>query len=114
MGAQEVVVLIRCVLQPRIMLSGPALVVALNAALASGCSTCILIATWPFQGLMMSWFFTRYRYTWTTHIMMTWFDVGCIGLLTANIFALCKFNPETTSPEAYDLIYLTNAMMQGL
>merc|ERR1712232_883083 len=61
--------------------------VLFNAILSFGCSTCILIATWPFRGLMMSWFFTRHRYTWPTHIMMTWFDVGCIGLFTTNVYA---------------------------
>jgi hypothetical protein len=95
-------------------LSGPQLVVFLNALLSLGCSTCILIATWPFQGLMMSWFFTNHKYTWTTHIMMTWFDVGCIGLLTTNVFAFLRFDPDSTSPEAYELVYLTNCVMQGL
>jgi len=97
-----------------VALSGPALVVLFNGILSFGCSTCILLATWPFQGLMMSWFFTRHKYTWTSHIMMTWFDVGCIGLLTTNIFAFLRFDPARTSPEAYELVYITNCVMQGL
>jgi len=62
----------------------------------------------------MSWFFTRFKYTWTTHIMMTWFDVGCIGLFTVNTYAFVKFDVARTGTEAYELVYLTNAVMQGL
>ena len=39
--------------------------------------------------------------------MMAWFDVGCIGLFTANIFALRNFTADT-SIEAYELVYTTN------
>merc|ERR1719245_2071266 len=95
-------------------LSDEALAVLFNTILSFGCSACIFTAAWPFQGLMLSWLFTSHRYTWTTHIMMTWFDVGCIGLLTTNTFALLMFDPVKTSTEAYQLVYLTNAVMHFL
>merc|ERR1719210_2560076 len=72
-------------------LSGEFMVVVFNLILSFGCSTCILIGTWPFGGMMASWFWTKYRYTWTTHVMLTWFDVGCIGLFTTNLYTLLSY-----------------------
>merc|ERR1740121_2029265 len=63
----------------------------------------------------MSWFFTRHKYTWTTHIMMTWFDVGCIGLLTTNLYALLVYpDIENLDWRVWRGNFLTNMVMQGL
>ena len=45
--------------------------------------------------------------------MIAWFDVGCIGLLTANVLALRTFTDET-SKEAHDLVYSVNLVMHFL
>ena len=45
--------------------------------------------------------------------MMTWFDVGCWGLFSMNLFAFLKFSART-SPEAYELVYTVNAVMHFL
>eukprot|EP00751_Fragilariopsis_kerguelensis_P023338 CAMPEP_0170892358 /NCGR_PEP_ID=MMETSP0734-20130129/41603_1 /TAXON_ID=186038 /ORGANISM="Fragilariopsis kerguelensis, Strain L26-C5" /LENGTH=140 /DNA_ID=CAMNT_0011282297 /DNA_START=49 /DNA_END=467 /DNA_ORIENTATION=- len=45
--------------------------------------------------------------------MMAWFDVGCIGLFCTNVYAFNHFT-ESTSSEAYELVYLTNAVMHFL
>jgi len=95
-------------------LTGPTLVLLFNTYMAFGCTSCITLATWPFQGLMMQWFYIRHKYTWTTHTMMTWFLVGCIGLFAINLFALMKFDPDTTSLEGYEAIYLINGLMHFL
>ena len=44
---------------------------------------------------------------------MAWFDVGCIGLFTLNIFALIKFTKDT-SVEAYEVVYIVNFVMHLL
>ena len=96
-------------------LEGAPLVLFLNTVLSLACSLCILIGLWPFQGLFHAWFYKNYQlYTWTTHTMMAWFDVGCIGLFTTNLYALMHFDTATTSMEAYHLVYTTNAVMHLL
>ena len=97
-----------------VLLTGPTLVLLFNAYMAFGCTSCISLATWPFQGLMMQWFYVRAKYTWLTHTMMTWFLVGCIGLFAINVFAIMRFNPDTTSIEGYEAIYLINGLMHLL
>ena len=47
------------------------------------------------------------------HTMMAWFEVGCIGLLTANVLAYRTFTDET-SKEAHDLVYTVNLVMHFL
>ena len=94
-------------------LSGASLVLFLDAVLSFGCSACIFIGLWPFKGLFHSWFYTRVPYNWSTHTMMGWFDVGCIGLLCTNVYAFRKFS-ASTSPEAYEMVYTTNALMHFL
>ena len=44
---------------------------------------------------------------------MGWFFVGCIGLFTANVVAYNTFT-KTTSIEAYNMVYILNAVMHGL
>ena len=85
----------------------------LNTIMASSCSGCILIGLWPFQGLFHSWMFKNSWYTWTTHVEMGWFDVGCIGLFVTNLQALITFD-EGTGEEAYQMVWVTNAVMHGL
>jgi len=46
--------------------------------------------------------------------MMTWFLVGCIGLFAINLFAVMRFDPDTTSLEGYEAIYLINGLMHFL
>ena len=94
-------------------LSGASLVLFLDAVLSSGCSLCIFIGLWPFRGLFHAWFYKHVPYTWTTHTMMGWFDVGCIGLLTTNTYAFLHFK-ESTGQEAFNLVYTTNAVMHFL
>jgi len=65
--------------------------VLFNLVLSFGCCFAILLATWPFKGLTPQWNFKRLRYTWTTHIMMTWFWVGCVGLFVNNLYALLVY-----------------------
>jgi len=77
------------------LLAGESLCVVFNLILSFGCSACILIGTWPFGGLMASWFWTKHRYTWPSHIMLTWFDVGCWGLFVTNLYTLLIF-PSTS------------------
>ena len=83
--------------------SGAQLVLFLDAILSLGCS----FGLWPFKGLFHAWLYKSSQYTWQHHTMMAWFDVGCIGLFTANIFALRNFTADT-SIEAYELVYTTN------
>ena len=91
------------------------LILFLNTVLAASCSLCIFIGTWPFQGLMHAWFFKNWQeYSWTTHVMMTWFDVGCIGLFFLNLQAFLTFDQATTSQEAYAVVFNTNTIMHFL
>ena len=96
-------------------LSGAHLVIFLNAALSAMCSLCTFLGLWTFGGLFHSWFFksSAPAYTWTTHTYTAWFHVGCLGLLTTNVFALRHFTRET-SPEAFELVFATNALMHFL
>ena len=118
-------------------LSGAELVHFLNAVLASGCSLSIFLGLWPFKGLFHAWFYKRVPYNWAVvrqiehsvkcicvictntrlrllqHTMMAWFEVGCIGLLTANVLAYRTFTDET-SKEAHDLVYTVNLVMHFL
>ena len=94
-------------------LSGESRVFFLNAVLSLGCSLCIFIGLWPFKGLFHAWFYKYVPYYWHTHCMMGWFDVGCIGLFSVNVFAYRDFNDSTTK-EAIDLVYVLNAVMHGL
>jgi len=95
-------------------LSGAQLVLFLDAILSFGCSDCAFIGLWPFKGLFHAWMYKKHApYNWQTHTMMAWFDVGCIGLLTTNIFAYLKFT-ESTSVEAFELVYTTNFIMHLL
>lgn len=99
--------------------------VLFNLILSFGCSACILIGTWPFGGMMCSWFWTKHRYSWPTHVMMTWFDVGCIGLFVTNLYTLMVY-PEvsrqlTTAGSHVGLPwsvwqgnFMVNCVMQGL
>ena len=93
-------------------LSGERLVISLNAALSAMCCLCTFLGLWPFGGLFHSWFYRSAAppYTWTTHTYTAWFHVGCLGLLTTNVFALRRFTPDT-SPEAFELVFATNALM---
>mmetsp|Transcript_93340 Transcript_93340/g.247807 ORF Transcript_93340/g.247807 Transcript_93340/m.247807 type:complete len:203 (-) Transcript_93340:127-735(-) len=86
-----------------------------NLILSFGCSASILMATWPFQRLTTSWLFTNYKYTWTTHVMMTWFDVGCIGLFTANLYCLLVY-PDIPQLDfrVWKGNFLVNCVMYGL
>ena len=52
-------------------------------------------------------------YMATSYNEMAWFDVGCIGLFTANIFALRNFTADT-SIEAYELVYTTNLVIKKM
>lgn len=88
-------------------------VLFLNTILSACCSICILIGLWPFQGLLHQWFWKQSFYTWTTHVQMGWFDVGCIGLFVTNLQALILFDRQT-STEAYYMVFVTNAVMHGL
>ena len=76
--------------------SGAQLVLFLNAILATACSVVYaLIGLWPFKGLFFAWLYKEPKiYTFQHHTMMAWFDVGCIGLFTLNIFALLKFTSK--------------------
>ena len=95
-------------------LTGAQLVIFLNAALSAMCSLCTFLGLWPFGGLFHSWFFkSAPAYTWTTHTYTAWFHVGCLGLLTTNVFALRHFTRET-SAEAFELVFATNALMHFL
>jgi len=106
-------------------LAGESLVVLFNLILSLGCSVCILIGTWPFRGMMASWFWTKHRYTWPSHIMLTWFDVGCIGLFTTNLYCLLTY-PSTSRAmaaagmsgglpfEIWKGNFIVNCVMQGL
>jgi len=88
-------------------------VLFLNTYLAFSCSGCILIGLWPFRGLFHSWMFSNSVYTWTTHVQMGWFDVGCIGLFVTNLQALTTFT-DNTGAEAYRSVFVTNAIMHAL
>ena len=94
-------------------LHGAQLVIFLNTALSATCSICTFLGLWPFGGIFHSWFYKSAPYTWTTHTMMAWFHVGCLGLFTTNVFALRNFTDETSS-EAYELVFTTNALMHFL
>merc|ERR1712238_559699 len=89
--------------------------VGLNAFLAFGCTDCILLATWPFNGLMNQWFFPRHRYTWPTHIMMLWFEIGCIGLFVTNLYAFLVYKTLDPLPrEIWDGNWWVNFVMHLL
>merc|ERR1719295_440769 len=85
----------------------------LNTTLSFACVGVISISLWPFQGVFHQWLFKRSKYTWNTHVMMGWFEVGCIGLFTANLHALLTYD-EQTGTEAYDTVFLINIAMHGL
>lgn len=79
----------------------------------SSSSITILFGLWPFQGLFHSWMFKNSSYTWTTHVEMGWFNIGCLGLFITNLQAFLTFN-ESTGFESYRLVFVTNAVTHGL
>jgi len=106
------------------MFEGESLSVFFSTILSFGCTSCILLATWPFKGLFGAWSFKRARYTWNNHICMTWFLVGCIGLFTTNLYALLVYPDIQMVLENADLqklvwplwkgVFMVNMVMQGL
>jgi len=106
-------------------LAGESLIVVFNLILSLGCSVCILIGTWPFGGMMAQWFWTKHKYSWPSHIMLTWFDVGCIGLFTTNLYCLLAYPAASREMAAAGLPgglpfaiwkgnFIVNCVMQGL
>jgi len=109
-------------------LQGETLSVLFSTILSFGCTSCITLATWPFQGLFGAWSFKRARYTWNNHICMTWFLVGCIGLFTTNLYALLVYPDivdgmkaglaaEKSDALAWRMwkgVFVVNMVMQGL
>ena len=88
--------------------------VSLNAVTSIGCSACIFLGLRPpFEGMFHSWFYKSVPCNRSTHTMVCWFDVGCIGLLCTNVYAFRNFT-ALTSPEAYDLVYTIDALMHFL
>ena len=79
----------------------------------SSSSISILFGLWPFQGLFHSWMFKNSSYTWTTHVEMGWFNIGCLGLFVTNLQALLTFD-DTTGHASYRLVFVTNALTHGL
>ena len=67
----------------------------------------------PFRGMFLSHFFKNHRYNFSSHIFMGWFSVGCFGLFTANLTAYKTFT-KTTGIEAYNMVFILNAVMHGL
>jgi len=63
----------------------------LNLLLSLVCSVSMFFATWPFGGMTCSWFWKRHQYSWNTHVMMTWANIGCLGLFLTNLYAVLVY-----------------------
>ena len=88
-------------------------VLFLNTFLMVGWSSLAMFGLWPFRGLFHSWIFVNHYYSWTLHVMMVWFEAGCIGLFALNLQALITFN-DATGDEAYHMVFVTNVLMHSI